>query len=102
MKRLPHLLTVASVAVVPVLTADRAANASDKQTLDIGLNTVANGRILLAQNSVPKEAKGSDSAKVNVDGNGVILKHYHPIGHKNSSCALGLEPIYGRLFAESV
>ena len=28
--------------------------------------------------------------------------HYHPIGHKNSSCALGLEPIYGRLFAESV
>ena len=31
-----------------------------------------------------------------------IEKHYHPIGHKNSSCALGLEPIYGRLFAESV
>ena|SRR6516164_3322370 len=30
------------------------------------------------------------------------FSHYHPIGHKNSSCALGLEPIYGRLFAESV
>jgi len=32
----------------------------------------------------------------------LIFLHYHPIGHKNSSCALGLEPIYGRLFAESV
>ena len=39
MKRFPHLLTVASVAVVLVLTADRAVNASDKQTLDIFAKT---------------------------------------------------------------
>src|SRR6516162_10034724 len=31
-----------------------------------------------------------------------ISYHYLPIVHKNSSCALGLEPVYGRLFAESV
>jgi hypothetical protein len=37
-----------------------------------------------------------------LDEAGVDISHYHPIGHKNSSCALGLEPIYGRLFAESV
>ena len=37
-----------------------------------------------------------------IDRKAANLNHYHPIGHKNSSCALGLEPIYGRLFAESV
>jgi hypothetical protein len=31
-----------------------------------------------------------------------VKVHYLPIGHKNSSCALGLEPVYGRLFVESV
>jgi YHS domain-containing protein len=79
MKRLLHLLTVASVTVVPLLAGDSAVNPSDKQTLDTGLNTVANGQILLAQNSVPKEAKGSASAKVNVDGNGVILKGHDAV-----------------------
>src|SRR5262249_50871707 len=33
---------------------------------------------------------------------GAEVIHCRPIGHKNSSCALGLEPVYGRLFAESV
>ena len=28
--------------------------------------------------------------------------HYHPIGHKNSSCALGLKRVGGQLSAESV
>jgi len=28
--------------------------------------------------------------------------HYHPIGLENSSCALGLELVCGRLLAESV
>jgi YHS domain-containing protein len=79
MKRLLHLLTVASITLVPLLAGDTVVNASDKQTLDTGLNTVANGQILLAQNSVPKEAKGSESAKVNVDGNGVILKGYDAV-----------------------
>ena len=37
-------------------------------------NTSANGQILVAQNSPANEAKSSESAKVNVDGNGVILK----------------------------
>jgi hypothetical protein len=28
--------------------------------------------------------------------------HYHPIEHKNSSCALGLKLVCGRSLAESV
>jgi len=73
MKRFPNLLTVAFVAAAPVL-AGNSAVASDKQTLDAVQNTAENGLILLAQNTTPKEVKGSESAKVNVDGNGVILK----------------------------
>ena len=43
--------------------------------------------------SLHRDAQGSRESKTD---------HYHPIGHKNSCCALGLEPINGRLFAESV
>ena len=74
MKRLLHFLTVASLAAVPVLAGNSAAGVSDKQTLDAVQNTLANGQILIAQNGATKEAKGSESAKVNVDANGVILK----------------------------
>ncbi len=31
-----------------------------------------------------------------------IFNHYHPIGHKNSSYALGLKRVCGRSLAESV
>jgi hypothetical protein len=31
-----------------------------------------------------------------------ISIHYHPIGHKNSCCALGLKRVCGRSLAESV
>jgi hypothetical protein len=31
-----------------------------------------------------------------------ISTHYHPIGLENSSCALGLERVCGRLLAECV
>ena len=66
MKRVLHFLTVASLAAVPVLAGNSAVGASDKQTLDAVQNTLANGQILIAQNSATKEAKGSESAKVNV------------------------------------
>jgi hypothetical protein len=55
---------------------------------------------------VPAEAAGLDPGEAVDTVLGLTRRrqqfHYHPIGHKNSSCALGLEPVYGRLFAESV
>ena len=74
MKRFPTLLTMVIVATLPVLTENGSVGASDKQTLDTVPSTVANARIILAQNSAPKEAKDTQSAKMNVDGSGVILK----------------------------
>jgi YHS domain-containing protein len=55
MKRFLHSITGVSVAAVVVLAA-------------------LSKPVLLAQSNEPNEAKGSESAKVNVDGNGVILK----------------------------
>jgi YHS domain-containing protein len=37
--------------------------------------------VVLAQSNGPKEAKGSESAKVNVDGNGIILKGCDTVGY---------------------
>jgi YHS domain-containing protein len=55
MKKFLQPLTAASVVAVIALAA-------------------ISGPILLAQSDDPNGAKGSESAKVNVDGNGVILK----------------------------
>jgi YHS domain-containing protein len=74
MKRLLSLLPVAFVAAAPVLAGNSAVSASDKQKLDAVRNTAENVPILLAQNTTLKEAKRSELAKVNVDGNGIILK----------------------------
>ena len=53
-----------------ILVETNAVGASDRQTL----NTAGNGPSLLSQETGPKEAKGSTTAKVNVDIEGVILK----------------------------
>ena len=74
MKGLLHFLTVASLAAVPVLAGNSAVSASEKQILDAEQNILTSGQILVAQNNATKEAKGGESAKVNVDANGVILK----------------------------
>ena len=80
MKKLLHSLTVTSVAAVVVLTANNAAGASNKQTLDPAQNNAGNEPILLAQNAAPKEEKSSKTA-VNVDGKGVILKGYDAVAY---------------------
>jgi YHS domain-containing protein len=63
----------------PVVGGNSAVGASDKQTLGAAQNTLTNGQTLVAQNGAVKEAKGTKSAKVNVDGNGVILKGYDAV-----------------------
>ena len=77
MKRLPRSLDAACVAAVVILVGTNTVGASDKQTL----NTAGNGPILLAQGAAPKEAKGSTTAKVNVDSQGVILKGYDAVAY---------------------
>jgi YHS domain-containing protein len=62
MKRFLHSITGVSVAAVVVLAA-------------------LSKPVLLAQSNEPNKAKGSESAKVNVDGNGVILKGYDTVGY---------------------
>ena len=79
LKRLLHSLSGASVAAVVILAANNTVGAFDKQTLDPAQNNAGNGPILLAQNAAPKEAKGSETAKVNVDSKGVILKGYDAV-----------------------
>jgi YHS domain-containing protein len=81
MKRLLHSLTVTSVAGVVILAANSAVGASNKQTLDPTQNSARNEPILLAQNASPKEEKSSNTAAVNVDSKGVILRGYDVVAY---------------------
>jgi YHS domain-containing protein len=81
LKKLLHSLTVTSVAAVVVLAADNAAGSSNKQTLDPTQNSAGSEPILLAQNASPKEEKSSNTAAVNVDSKGVILRGYDVVAY---------------------
>ena len=72
MKRLLYWLSGASVAII--LAANITVDASDKQTLDPAQDNTGGEAILVAQNAAPRKAKGSETAKINVDSKGVILK----------------------------
>ena len=61
------------------LAANNTVDAVDKQTSDPAQNNVESEPILVAQNAAPMEAKGSETAKVNVDSKGVILKGYDAV-----------------------
>ena len=76
MKKLLRSLDAACVAAVVILVGTNAIGASDRQTP----NTAGNEPILLAE-AGPKEAKGSTTAKVNVDSQGVILKGYDAVAY---------------------
>ena len=79
LKRLPHLLTVASAAAVIALAATNAVRAADKETLDPAQNSAGRGPILLVQIAAFRGAKGSETANVNVDSKGVILNGYDAV-----------------------
>jgi YHS domain-containing protein len=76
LKRLSHLLTVASAAAVIALAATNAVPAADKQTLDPDPDSAGRGPILLVQIAAFRGAKGSETANVNVDSKGIILYGY--------------------------
>jgi YHS domain-containing protein len=79
LKRLPHSLTAASVAAVVVLAANNAVGASNKLTLDPTPNNAVIEPILLVQIAAFRGAKGSETANVNVDSKGVILRGYDAV-----------------------
>ena len=79
MKRLLHLLSGASIAVI--LAANNTVGASDKRTLDPAQNNTGSEPILVAQNAAPKESKSSNTAKVSIDSKGVILMGYDAVAY---------------------
>ena len=80
LKRLLHSLTVV-LPLQPWLSSLQIIQLmlSDKQTSDPAQNNAESEPILVAQNAAPMEAKGSETAKVNVDSKGVILKGYDAV-----------------------
>jgi YHS domain-containing protein len=77
MKKFLHSITGVSVAAVVVFAA-------------------LSKPVLLAQSDEPNKAIGSESAKVNLDGNGVILKGYDAVGYFEQG-----KPIKGKSALES-
>jgi YHS domain-containing protein len=73
MKRLVHALTAVFV-LTAVVAGNNAVSASDTKTPDPAQNREKNGSDALAQQASPNDVKGSTTAKVNVDSQGVILK----------------------------
>ena len=80
MKRLLRLMTAASVAAGVALASSNPVGASDKETPDSGQNATVNERSVLAQNPAD-EARGSATAKANIDSQGVILKGYDVVAY---------------------
>jgi YHS domain-containing protein len=77
MKKFLHSITGVSVAAVVVFAA-------------------LSKPVLFAQSDEPNKAIGSESAKVNLDGNGVILKGYDAVGYFEQG-----KPIKGKSALES-
>jgi YHS domain-containing protein/uncharacterized membrane protein len=81
MKRLLHSMIAASVAAVVALASSSPVGASDKQTPEPAENTTGSEPNVLGQNGSPNEAKGTTTAKVNVDSEGIILKGYDAVAY---------------------
>ena len=79
MKKILHSLAAASVAVAVVFAGNNPVRASDEPTPGPAGNTAGNE--LDAQNASPKDAKGTTTAKVNVDSQGIILKGYDAVAY---------------------
>jgi YHS domain-containing protein len=78
MKRLLYLLTTAAVVA---LASSSLIRASDQPAADPAQNTAANEPNVPAQSASPTEAKGTATAKVNVDSQGIILKGYDVVAY---------------------
>ena len=97
MKRLLYSMTAASVAAVVALASSSPVRASDETTADPAQNTAGNEPNVPAQNASPAEAKGTTTAKVNVDIQGIILKGYDAVAYFKQG-----KPVKGNSAIESI
>src|SRR4029077_11843450 len=81
MKKLVHSMTTASVAAVIILAGNHAVGASDNQTSDPAPNTAEKGSDIPAPDDSQKVAKSGPTTKVNIDGQGVILRGYDVVAY---------------------
>ena len=81
MKRFIFSLTAASFAAVIILVGNNVLGASDTQTLDPAKNKAEKGADLPAQEDSQKVAQSGPTAKINVDGQGIILKGYDAVAY---------------------
>ena len=97
MKRLLYSLTTASIAAAILLAGNSAVGASDEQTSDQAQNTAEKGPDVPAQNDSGKVAQTDPKAKINVDGQGIILKGYDAVAYFKQG-----RPVEGNPAFESV
>jgi YHS domain-containing protein len=80
MKGLLPSMTAASIAAGVAVLSSNPVVASDRHTPDSAQNTTVNEPSVLAQNAADV-ARGSTTAKVNIDSQGVILKGYDVVAY---------------------
>ena len=88
---------MAFAAAVITLAATNAVHAADNETLDPAQNSAGKGPILFAQIAAFRGAKGSETAKVNVDSKGLILKGYDAVAFFKQG-----KPVKGNPAIESI
>ena len=81
MKKLVHSMTTASVAAVIILAGNHGVGASDNQTSDPAQNTAEKGSDIPAPDDSQKVVKSGPTTKVNIDGQGVILRGYDVVAY---------------------
>ena len=79
MKKILYSLAAASVAAAVVFAGNDPVRTSDGQTPSPVGNTAGNG--LDPQNVSPRDPKGTTTAKLNVDSQGIILKGYDAVAY---------------------
>jgi YHS domain-containing protein len=97
MKRFPHSLTVAFIAVVVLVATSNEVPAAGQPRPESASNVVGKDQMLLAQADTSGQKKtraGKKRNLVNVDKNGVILKGYDPVAYFKQSKAVKGNPKY--------
>jgi len=94
MKRFIYSLTAASVAALIMLAGNNVVRASDAQTLDPAKNKAEKGADVPAQEDSQQVAQSGPTGKVNVDGQGIILKGYDAVAYFKQGKAVKGNPAF--------
>jgi YHS domain-containing protein len=97
MKRFPHSLTAAFIAVVIIVATSSGAPAAGQQWPESANNVIGKDQMLLAQADTSGQKKthaGKKRPLINVDKKGVILKGYDPVAYFKQSKAVKGSPKY--------